>query len=67
MSDTAFALGTIASTLGPAVLVAWFVRRMFRKVLRAVLAVVLIVGAGWLGMGAFVGHTFSDFSAGMDD
>ncbi len=67
MSDTAFTLGTLASTLGPAILVAWIVRRWFRRIKMMALALVLVVGAGWLGMGAFVGQAFSDFAVGFED
>ncbi len=67
MSDTAFTLGTLASTLGPALLVAWFVRRWFRRLLRAMVAVALILGAGWLGMGAFVSQALSGFAVGLED
>jgi hypothetical protein len=67
MSDTAFTLGTLASTLGPALLVAWFVRRWFRRLLRVVVAVALILGAGWLGMGAFVSQALSGFVVGPEE
>ena len=67
MSDTAFAFGALVSTLGPALLVAWFVRRWFRRLLRAVLALALILGAGWLGMGAFVSQALSGFAVGLED
>jgi predicted RND superfamily exporter protein len=66
MSDTGFVLGAYASMLVPAVLVAWLVRRWFRRLKMMVLALVLIGGAAWLGLGAFVGQAFSDVSVNMD-
>ena len=66
MSDAGFVLGFLGSTLGPAVLVAWLIRRWVRKLLRTVLAIALIGGTAWLGGGAFLSEALSGFSVAMD-
>ena len=66
MSDTSFILGFLASTLPPALLVAWLVRRWAKGVVRRLIAVVLVFGVAWLGMGAFVSHALSGLAVPMD-
>ena len=66
MSNTTFILGFLAATLLPALFVAWLVRRWARGVTRLVLAVALIGGVAWLGMGVFVSDALSGFAVPMD-
>jgi hypothetical protein len=66
VSDTTFILGFLASTLLPALLVAWLIRRWARGLARLLIAVVLIGGVAWLGMGVFVSQALSGFSVPMD-
>jgi hypothetical protein len=66
MSDTAFVLGFLLATLVPALLAGWLVRRWIKGRAGTLLAVVLALGAVWLGMGAFVSVALSGLSVPMD-
>ena len=66
MSDAGFILGFLASALLPALLVAWLARRWAKGALRLLIAVVLVFGVAWLGMGAFVSQALSGLAVPMD-
>ena len=66
MGDEGFVLGLLGSTLGPAVLAAWLIRRWVRKVLRTALIVALIGGAAWVGGGAVLSDTLSGLEVATD-
>ncbi len=66
MSDGTFILGFLASTLLPALLLAWLARHWAKGSLRQAVAIALVFGVAGLGMGAFVSHALSDLSVPMD-
>ena len=60
-------LGGMAAVLGPAVIGLWLVWRWMRRMLRLAVAVVLVAGAGWLGLDALgTGTAPADRAAATD-
>ena len=66
MSDTTFILGFLASSVLPVLIVAWLLRRWVRGLARLLVAVLLMGGVAWLGMGAFLSEAFSGLAVPMD-